>query len=109
MIESLGRCLFISDFEVESPLSPEDSLRTSKHFLHPTMKVRSLVEEDVDYINDQITKVTIGEYLFVVQFRKFVLSGFRSPDCPTVLTAACRTWVTPGTARSLASTRLRDR
>ena len=47
---------------VESPLSAGDSLRASKHFLHPTMKVRSLMGEDVDYINDQITKVTIGEY-----------------------------------------------
>jgi len=32
--------------------------RGAKPFLHPTMKVRSLMGEDVDYINEQITRVT---------------------------------------------------
>ena len=30
----------------------------SKPFLHPTMKVRSLMDEDVESINEQITKIT---------------------------------------------------
>ena len=42
----------------EEPLAPEEAGRNHKHFLHPTMKVRSLMGSDVDYINDQITKVT---------------------------------------------------
>ena len=41
--------------------------RGAKPFLHPTMKVRSLMggEVDVDYINEQITKVTRYEYVSV--------------------------------------------
>ena len=43
----------------EDLLTPADHGRAGKHFLHPTMKVRSLMGEDIDDINEQITKVTI--------------------------------------------------
>jgi len=42
----------------EDLLTPADNGRAGKHFLHPTMKVRSLMGEDIDDINEQITKVT---------------------------------------------------